>query len=161
MNQVRTAILLAALTALLMGIGYLLGGGLSFYGRAHGLAVNHVRAFDVVTADGARRRDFRPDPRAPGRRRSEHHGRGQRALRRGARGGGRRARGRHLPRRAPQLLRPQAGVVRRGVRGRMAAGPRLHRAARLAPSAAGAAGRSRPRRSATLPRCAGRRSSAG
>lgn len=37
-------------------IGYLLGGGLSFYGRAHGLAVNHVRAFDVVTPDGARRR---------------------------------------------------------------------------------------------------------
>jgi FAD/FMN-containing dehydrogenase len=41
-------------------IGYLLGGGLSFYGRAHGLAVNHVRAFEVVTADGARRR---VDPR--------------------------------------------------------------------------------------------------
>src|SRR6516225_1544341 len=37
-------------------VGYLLGGGLSFYGRAHGLAVNHVRAFDVVTADGTRRR---------------------------------------------------------------------------------------------------------
>jgi FAD/FMN-containing dehydrogenase len=37
-------------------IGYLLGGGLSFYGRAHGLAVNHVRAFEVVTADGAPRR---------------------------------------------------------------------------------------------------------
>jgi len=37
-------------------IGYLLGGGLSFYGRAHGLAANHVRAFEVVTADGAARR---------------------------------------------------------------------------------------------------------
>ena len=37
-------------------IGYLLGGGLSFYGRTHGLAVNHVRAFEVVTADGALRR---------------------------------------------------------------------------------------------------------
>jgi FAD/FMN-containing dehydrogenase len=37
-------------------IGYLLGGGLSFYARAHGLAVNHVRAFEVVTPDGARRR---------------------------------------------------------------------------------------------------------
>jgi hypothetical protein len=37
-------------------IGYLLGGGLSFYARAHGLAVNHVRAFEVVTADGALRR---------------------------------------------------------------------------------------------------------
>lgn len=37
-------------------IGYLLGGGLSFYGRAHGLAVNHVRAFEVVTPDGTPRR---------------------------------------------------------------------------------------------------------
>ena len=42
-------------------IGYLLGGGLSFYGRAHGLAVNHVRAFEVVTADGTRRRVDRRD----------------------------------------------------------------------------------------------------
>jgi hypothetical protein len=33
-------------------IGYLLGGGLSFYARAHGLAVNHVRAFELVTPDG-------------------------------------------------------------------------------------------------------------
>ena len=37
-------------------VGYLLGGGLSFYGRTHGLAVNHVRAFEVVTPDGALRR---------------------------------------------------------------------------------------------------------
>jgi FAD/FMN-containing dehydrogenase len=37
-------------------IGYLLGGGLSFYGRAHGLAVNHIRAFEVVTPDGELRR---------------------------------------------------------------------------------------------------------
>ena len=37
-------------------IGYLLGGGLSFYGRAHGLAANHVRGFDVVTPDGVARR---------------------------------------------------------------------------------------------------------
>lgn len=37
-------------------MGYLLGGGLSFYGRAHGLAINHVRAFEVVTADGTLRR---------------------------------------------------------------------------------------------------------
>jgi FAD/FMN-containing dehydrogenase len=37
-------------------IGYLLGGGLSFYGRRHGLAVNHVRAFEVITADGVGRR---------------------------------------------------------------------------------------------------------
>jgi FAD/FMN-containing dehydrogenase len=33
-------------------MGYLVGGGLSFYGRAHGLATNHVRAFEVVTPDG-------------------------------------------------------------------------------------------------------------
>jgi len=32
--------------------GYMLGGGLSFYGRAHGLAVGDVRAVEVVTADG-------------------------------------------------------------------------------------------------------------
>ncbi len=37
-------------------IGYLLGGGLSFYARRHGLAVNHVHAFEVVTPDGHRRR---------------------------------------------------------------------------------------------------------
>jgi len=37
-------------------IGYLLGGGLSFYGRRYGLAVNHVRAFEVVTPDGLVRR---------------------------------------------------------------------------------------------------------
>jgi hypothetical protein len=37
-------------------IGYLLGGGLSFYGRRHGLAVNHVRALEVVTPDGLHRR---------------------------------------------------------------------------------------------------------
>ena len=34
-------------------IGYLLGGGISCYGRAHGLAANSVRGIDVVTADGA------------------------------------------------------------------------------------------------------------
>jgi hypothetical protein len=37
-------------------VGYLVGGGLSFYGRRHGLAVNHVRAFEVVTPDGVARR---------------------------------------------------------------------------------------------------------
>ena len=37
-------------------IGYLLAGGLSFYGRKHGLAVNHVRALEVVTPDGVHRR---------------------------------------------------------------------------------------------------------
>ena len=33
-------------------VGYLLGGGLSFYGREQGLACNKVRAIEVVTADG-------------------------------------------------------------------------------------------------------------
>ncbi len=37
-------------------VGYLLGGGLSFYGRRHGLAANHVRAFEAVTPDGVLRR---------------------------------------------------------------------------------------------------------
>ncbi|HYF73744.1 MAG TPA: FAD-binding oxidoreductase [Nocardioides sp.] len=33
--------------------GYALGGGVSFYGRAHGLAANSIRAAEVVTADGS------------------------------------------------------------------------------------------------------------
>ncbi len=33
--------------------GYLLSGGLSFYGRTHGLAANSIRAVEVVTADGS------------------------------------------------------------------------------------------------------------
>ncbi len=33
-------------------VGYLLGGGLSFYSRRYGLACNRVRAIEVVTADG-------------------------------------------------------------------------------------------------------------
>ncbi|MFE6923610.1 FAD-binding protein [Nocardia sp. NPDC057663] len=33
--------------------GYLLGGGLSFYGREHGLAASAVRAIELVTADGS------------------------------------------------------------------------------------------------------------
>ncbi len=37
-------------------VGYLLGGGLSFYGRRHGLAVNAVRAVEVVLPDGTLRR---------------------------------------------------------------------------------------------------------
>ena len=43
--------------------GYTLGGGVSWLGRSHGLAANHVRAFEVVTADGERRRvDEKHDP---------------------------------------------------------------------------------------------------
>jgi FAD/FMN-containing dehydrogenase len=33
-------------------VGYLLGGGLSFYGRSKGFATNHVRSIDVVTDSG-------------------------------------------------------------------------------------------------------------
>ncbi|MBV9944459.1 MAG: FAD-dependent oxidoreductase, partial [Solirubrobacterales bacterium] len=33
-------------------IGYALGGGVSFLGRRYGLASNHVRAIELVTADG-------------------------------------------------------------------------------------------------------------
>ena len=36
--------------------GYVLGGGLSFYGRAHGFAANRVSSFEIVTADGEIRR---------------------------------------------------------------------------------------------------------
>jgi len=37
-------------------VGYTLGGGLSWFGRAHGLAANSVLAFEVVDAEGHRRR---------------------------------------------------------------------------------------------------------
>jgi FAD/FMN-containing dehydrogenase len=43
---------------------YLLGGGLSWFSRAHGLAANSVRAFDIVDADATRARvtaDTEPD----------------------------------------------------------------------------------------------------
>src|SRR6185503_13667035 len=33
-------------------IGYTLGGGLSWLGRKHGFACNHVRAIELVTAEG-------------------------------------------------------------------------------------------------------------
>nr|WP_300142548.1 FAD-binding oxidoreductase [Propionicimonas sp.] len=43
--------------------GYTLGGGVSWLARSHGLALNHVRAFEVVTADGELRRvDPQHDP---------------------------------------------------------------------------------------------------
>ena len=37
-------------------VGYLLGGGLSWFVRSHGLAANHVMAVELVTADGKLRR---------------------------------------------------------------------------------------------------------
>jgi hypothetical protein len=44
-------------------VGYLLRGGLSFYGRKVGLATNSVRAVELVTADGELRRvDATTDP---------------------------------------------------------------------------------------------------
>jgi FAD/FMN-containing dehydrogenase len=44
-------------------VGYLLRGGVSFYGRHAGLAVNSVTAFELVTADGELRRvDASSDP---------------------------------------------------------------------------------------------------
>jgi len=44
-------------------VGYLLKGGLSFYGRRFGLAANSLRAVEVVTADGQLRRvDADHDP---------------------------------------------------------------------------------------------------
>ncbi|SKC80823.1 FAD-binding oxidoreductase [Krasilnikoviella flava] len=36
-------------------VGYTLGGGLGWFSRAHGLAADHVRSFDVVDAGGERR----------------------------------------------------------------------------------------------------------
>lgn len=44
-------------------VGYLLNGGASFYGRRHGVAANHVRAVELVDANGvARRVDADHDP---------------------------------------------------------------------------------------------------
>src|SRR5262245_55448494 len=44
-------------------IGYTLGGGMSWLVRAHGFACNHVRAIELVTADGeARTVDGENDP---------------------------------------------------------------------------------------------------
>ena len=37
-------------------VGYTLGGGISWLGRAYGLSANNVEAFEVVTADGRLRR---------------------------------------------------------------------------------------------------------
>ncbi|HLU99167.1 MAG TPA: FAD-binding oxidoreductase [Thermobifida alba] len=44
-------------------VGYTLGGGLSWFGRAHGWASDSVRSFDIVDADGGRARvDAASDP---------------------------------------------------------------------------------------------------
>ena len=44
-------------------LGYTLGGGVSWFGRSHGLAANSVVAVELVTADGVRRRiDAEHDP---------------------------------------------------------------------------------------------------
>lgn len=44
-------------------VGYLLGGGMSFYGRQVGVAANSVSAIELVTADGVLRRvDSTADP---------------------------------------------------------------------------------------------------
>lgn len=57
-NDVLAAAVAHGLTALhgsagdVSVVGYSLSGGLSFYAREHGLAVNAVRAVQIVTADG-------------------------------------------------------------------------------------------------------------
>jgi FAD/FMN-containing dehydrogenase len=44
-------------------VGYLLGGGLSLYSRRYGVASNHVRAIELVDAEGEQRRvDATTDP---------------------------------------------------------------------------------------------------
>jgi len=44
-------------------VGYLLGGGLSLYGRRYGVASNHVRAIELVDVEGEQRRvDATTDP---------------------------------------------------------------------------------------------------
>jgi len=44
-------------------VGYTLGGGISWFGRSHGLSANNVSAVEVVTADGQlRRADLASEP---------------------------------------------------------------------------------------------------
>ncbi|GIH26432.1 oxidoreductase [Acrocarpospora phusangensis] len=55
---------LAGSTTHVSATGFTLGGGVSWFGRKHGFAANHVRAFEVVDADGVQRRvtaDSDPD----------------------------------------------------------------------------------------------------
>lgn len=55
---------LPGLSATVGVTGYTLGGGLSWFARKHGFACNHVRAIEVVTADGEVRQvdaDTNPD----------------------------------------------------------------------------------------------------
>ena len=88
------------------------------------------RAERPARPDAARRRDRGADPRAPGRRRQEHHARAQRRVRGGALSRRRRARARRVRRRAAQLLRPPLRGARRGLGRRVAARARVHRAPR-------------------------------
>lgn len=47
---------LAGSSPVVCATGFTLGGGLSWFGRVHGLAANSVRALDIVDASGARAR---------------------------------------------------------------------------------------------------------
>ena len=104
--------------------GHGLAGAVGFYGSPDARAGRRPeRRSQRVGRDGV------PDPRAPGRRRPEHHRRGQRRVRRGARRPPASSTSVvDLRRRAAQLLRPQAGGVRRRVRRRVAPHARVRRA---------------------------------
>ena len=95
--------------------GHGLAGAVGFYGRTRRRTGRLTRAGPARTGDGV------PDPRVTGRRRQEHHGRGQRRLRGGSECGRRPARARHVPGCAAQLLRPQAGGVPGRLRRRVVA----------------------------------------
>ena len=43
-------------------VGYTLGGGMGSLGRKYGFAADHVRAVEIVTADGRLRRRLSPTP---------------------------------------------------------------------------------------------------
>ena len=118
-------------------VGFCMGGRHSWLSAAGGHGLAGAAGFYGRTGEGqdgspgpvqrAPEMDV-PDPRATGRRRQEHHGRGQRRVRGGSECGRRPARARHVPGRAAQLLRPQAGGVPGRLRRRVGPRDRVHRA---------------------------------
>ena len=131
----------AAACSAIFTVGFCFGGRDSWLAAAAATASPAPSASTGARASAtaqpgrsARRGDRGADPRAAGRRRPGHPAEDNAAFERGAARRGRRARGRHVPGRAAQLLRPQAGGVPGGVRGRLAAHARLHPGAFVGPS---------------------------